>query len=551
MCKRARLVSLLLVAVFALGGCNKQPAQPAPIGGVPPGPAALDAATVAGAVVGNVAKVGKTAAGAVGAPVIILEENHAQRLGQLQLAVVLARLHEQYGLRDVVLEGYLDGGPEIGLGWWRDATEPMTDTQRQRVAVRLLAEGEISAVECAALALGDITVARGEMPQEYGRPLNDEAYAAPTSCLLKAALETLSPDESARAAELQGAAEDLEGDARAEKMGELIEYIISTDPWTEEMQGKLGELDPANVFGEGGFLDVLRQIRDGVKERGISLESEETQGLNDMIAFYEGRGRADDTMAGRAATVAKAGTSPVIVVNVGQAHTPGVCRALEVAGVGYAVVAPACLDEEAGAAELSMDQFALKGELKSVYTEGLASLLAPAFSEPAPNGRKPRPVLPEQWFQAKSELYALTDRVTRDLLGPPVLPGGGEPPFGYAPDDLTGRWVQIDPSRIEIVPLHDDTGEGRAVCFPVTLNPEDPLRRRDIWAKAWLGEEATSVDEEESLEHMLMQAIESLKGEDGTPDKVEDADGCIQISLDTVVGFAKTQPAARQTAPRV
>ena len=58
--------------------------------------------------VGTVESISK---GSKDAPIIIFEENHASRQIQLQIAVSLVRLYQNYGVRDFCLEGYLADSP--------------------------------------------------------------------------------------------------------------------------------------------------------------------------------------------------------------------------------------------------------------------------------------------------------------------------------------------------------------------------------------------------------------------------------------------------------
>src|SRR5580692_5306340 len=58
--------------------------------------------------VGSVTKLSGTSTN--GQFVVVLEENHALGAGQLEMALMLFRLHQDYQLRHVCLEGYSEGG---------------------------------------------------------------------------------------------------------------------------------------------------------------------------------------------------------------------------------------------------------------------------------------------------------------------------------------------------------------------------------------------------------------------------------------------------------
>ena len=140
-----------------------------------------------------------------------------------------------------------------------------------------------------------------------------------------------------------------------------------------------------------------------------------------------------------------------------------------------------------------------------------------------------------------------TKRIAGAVLGPPGPPGGGEPPFGFSDDHFRGRRVYIDPEEIRIVFDRRD-GEGKAVLFPAILDADDPEKRTQIWVKAGLGVAPIPSQERESVEEMLKEAFEGVKSEKDKEKRktAEDEGGRVQISFDTIAGFAETQQAAQQ-----
>lgn len=55
----------------------------------------------------EVGVVKSTSKGKNGVPIIVLEEIHSSRAGQIQHAIALVRLYAKFGLKDIALEGYL------------------------------------------------------------------------------------------------------------------------------------------------------------------------------------------------------------------------------------------------------------------------------------------------------------------------------------------------------------------------------------------------------------------------------------------------------------
>ena len=102
-----------------------------------------------------------------GVPVIALEEMHGSRVGQLQHAIALVRLHDSYGLKDIVLEGCLTERPDFDTSWFTRAVGENSPEARARVAVEFLKQGDISAVEFTKLVYPDVTVRQAESSETY------------------------------------------------------------------------------------------------------------------------------------------------------------------------------------------------------------------------------------------------------------------------------------------------------------------------------------------------------------------------------------------------
>src|SRR5258708_16391495 len=78
--------------------------------------------------------------GTVGAPVVVVEENHVSPAGQLEAAIALSRLHDQFALKHIVVEGYLKDAETIQRAAVSLRGSPL---ERARVAARLVGEGDI------------------------------------------------------------------------------------------------------------------------------------------------------------------------------------------------------------------------------------------------------------------------------------------------------------------------------------------------------------------------------------------------------------------------
>ena len=534
------LLFVIAVAILVLGCTTAQEdtAQaPAP---VTPQSSPADVGTIATDVADGVATVGDVDSGPGGSPVIVLEENHAQRIGQLQLAIVYSRLYERHDLRHIALEGHLDSAKPIDTQWWVEAAAPLDRGHRAEVAAALLSEGEISAAEFTKLVYEDVELVPIEDAAGYSVDISDDAAGAPFLCLITAAMESLSNAEERKAVAIQQEAEDLGGDAASEKIQEMVDYIISCDPWADEVNQKLDRIGEAKAFDLQELIDAMRDIQATVEERNVGVGPEDKQALEEAIRFYEARHAASDTMVANTAALAGRQSVSVVAMNIGTAHAAKVCRQLGEAGLAYAVLAPQDLRDDSDVGEITTEQFELKSRRLSVDAEGFTQLIVDAC--PPPSTKKPRPVLSEPWLQAKGELYLMADRITRNILG-------ADSRSDYADDALQGRWIHIDPDTIEVVPLDPNTGGGRAVLFPAVINPTDPDRRQEIWVKAWAGQGAASDRDSETVEELLQRLIDRLRSEetDETPDEPARA----QISTETFAGIAKTRAAAMKVPPKV
>src|ERR1017187_4121312 len=92
----SKLVPILFfVCLWGCSGCTTKAPSNA---GSSPTNSAESIAKVCSAGVGTVVD---SSQGGVGAPVIVLEERHNSRVGQVQHAITLVRLHDKYGMKDV------------------------------------------------------------------------------------------------------------------------------------------------------------------------------------------------------------------------------------------------------------------------------------------------------------------------------------------------------------------------------------------------------------------------------------------------------------------
>ena len=425
--------------------------------------------SMAVAVSSDVGTVNEVSAKGTGGAVVVLDEIHTSRAGQIEQAIILTRLYEDHGLREVALEAYLDDHPQLSASWF---TSKATIQARARVATQFLREGEISSAEFLVLVFADAQLRRTEKRAEHNVTASNESHAAPLVYLLKLGVKALSDnptshsDRIKRIERIGREFEELQESGSEEALGDkATEYqrlLIGADPWAVERFEQL--LDTSRAAQSlATKKKVARDINRRVKSKGVELTAQERQHMDEYLAFLDGRDRASTTMANSVLRLARALDAPPVAMVIGAGHTEDVLQALRDNNRPYACISPQSLDESFKNADqgglvgdLSLELFERKYERLSVFSSGLAKTLQEEF--PGEDKKKPEPVLAKHWFQAKGELYLLVDNVTQRLLGPTSsgggsggISGGGPRSHQLPPGEHAGKWIAIDTERIAVV----------------------------------------------------------------------------------------------------
>ena len=457
-------IKLALVLVLALSSVSCRDVQ-----------AVQQAESIARTASEGVGIIGKTARGARGAPILVLGERHDSRAGQIQHAITMVRLHDQFGLRHIALEGYLKEDPKITTDWFVEAAGGDLAAQRQ-VAVQLLQEGEISSAEFMALAFDDIELHPSEIGDEYYVSMGEEAANAPLVYLYKIAGRSVKPRHHQRIKELQDAIERAATDEeQAEGVRAFLDYLMSLDPWTEEQYEALLDDSPENLTAERR-LALVQKIDQRARQLSVDLEPAEKAAMQENLAFWKGRSGASDTMVGVATVLADRSGVTVVTMQVGAAHTDRIGKLLQAENRSYAVVTPQSFEQNEGDMPHGMYQRKDKG--LSVYMEGFMKTLEEAF--PADEQKKPKPVLNKPWAQANAEFRLLSHKLASRMLTlppnrpPPPPPQGPLSPGDAFPDGerFQGKWIYIDPRSVAIVPAQDDQDQ---YSFMITAETIDAL----------------------------------------------------------------------------
>lgn len=429
------------------------------------------------------------------APILLLDEVHNSRAVQIEHAIMLVRLYERYGLREIVLEGHLKTDPTLDTQWF-DRASGGNQLRKARVAAQLLKEGEIGGAEFLALVYGDVVISPSEVLHEYNVELSENDNTILMKYLMTMAemkggtvSGPLMEDLKAASGKLNSA--KASGDpakiepARAEltdRLDRVLRALASVDPWILSKYDELNKRQTKALWSLNRDTELARDIKRKTEQSGISLKPEDRKAMDSYLAFHEARANSSLTMAEVAISSAEKHKSPVALI-MGAAHTLDVAELLRRRGQTFATVRPLSLKEaHSSQGDISPEAYKRKQRQWSLFSEGISEVLVKEFG--ISNNKRPKPVLGQPWLQAKAELYLFIETVVESTLdsappsSPPVVPPGappGAPPGGppegsqnagstgnfYTPPfgPFIGMWVAVDRKRAKIV------GEGEKGKF--------------------------------------------------------------------------------------
>jgi hypothetical protein len=526
-----RIVSIgALVAVFyTVLGCGTA-AQAAPNVGAVAQTISIDAG-----IVGAKGTTGK------GSTVIVFEEDHGSISGQIEQALMLTRLRDKFGLRDIVLEGYSGGGLEASARKVREAMGKRSSSSVERIAATLVREGELSAAEFMAIAYPDVRIVKGESAggatsEEREQTFDFYMNSRPLLALIAIEHHALTGLEAERFLTTLKSLMPIDSQVKAESLIKLCEPVIQKDAWTRERNETLFSNGKSIVAIEDQIA-ATREVRTEAKKLPPNIATLATS-ADGFESFLEARRQASAQLVKSSVDLAAKGSSPVIALIIGAAHTAAVATMLADAKVPYAVIRP---DSLGSTQDVRLPGRAYDRKLRGLSTTGvLAGALEGAF--PDSTRHKPAPVLDQNWLSAKAELYGMVDDLTERLAKGGPAPagaaegGGTKPPsidtllVGMPDDSFRGSFIFIDRKRIK-----EQVENGRHVyIFPVVMNPGDSSRSKTVWVKtAFARDTSPAKGQTSKAEQALREAYDELQketsgGKDGVgkdPGKGKDGDG--------------------------
>jgi hypothetical protein len=449
---------------------------------------------IAGVVSAGVETVTQSSAGK-GAPIVLQAERHNSRVGQLQQAITLVRLYDKYGLRDIVLEGYLKERPDINTDWFTKVAGK-TPEERARVAVQFLRRGEISAAEFMKLVYTDITLHKAETGDNYN-------VEPPTKLAV----------------------------------ADYLIAISQVDPdWAEEKSKPYQNEEAFQKLSGEEKLSLAKEIKEYAEGKSVYVSTEAKQSMEAYINFMEKRMASNSSINDVITSVVNSRTPKVVVAIIGADHTYGMSLLLKNSDRPFAVLKPLYTPGREEHGDLTDAMYDRKNKRLPVFSQGLSALVLQQF----PSRKKPEPVISEDWFGAEAALYSSISRIAEHVLGPsspPGPPNGGKPPFGLSDSDFDNQWFKVTLAKAEYFPNQDD--RRRAMLIPVTFK-----RSGDVY---WIGVVLKRGEEDgQSVEAFITKMLQAVQAEGKTPEQAEDQTGRMQMTPKTFAVINKDKEVAKR-----
>lgn len=371
--------------------------------------------------------------GGPGRKVIVFEETHVSRAGQIEIALMLLRLYNKYDLRHVSLEGAMLDEVSLPPKWFHELSAvPTSKRAGHEIAVRMLKDGEINCGEFASLVMPDLQVKGNERAEEYNVELSDKASRAATAYLISIAEKALSDSQLQKVKQL----------LTEKKSEEATDLLFNSDPWIRTRYEKL--TSKTNITSTEESVKTLQEIEAKAKDIGANIDQENKSGLQEMINFFNTATKRSCTiMANTFAVSDQTGGQPVALI-VGAAHTQRIVELLKAGDASYVVISPDSLASGSDTGLLTTAAYKRKSKLKSVDRPGLIGALLDAR-------HKPGLVVGKEWFKSKSELGIGLYHLAAAAMG------GDQPPFNSAKAKLRGlKNVTFDLASARTLKKDDD-----------------------------------------------------------------------------------------------
>ncbi len=309
-------------------------------------------------------------------PIIyVFEERHDSVLGQIEIAIMLHRLYEQYELRHIGLEGHMADEEPLDFSWAHEEPYYQPDqpiTSREDVFAQTLQEGEISSAELIGLVYYDTVVNGIDDPDLYAFDPPEAAWDAPDFYLYYIALAGMS--ETNRTA--------WQALYDAEQYTAAFEFAIGNDEFASEMWGNLS--DPINIVSAEDWLIALDELRAQAETVEADLTDEDAANLDAMGEYFEHVSQRSEAMVSAMLDLAASYSEAPLAMTIGALHTDRVIELLTEAGASFAVIRPLSLAEGDSAGLLTAESYQRKQQGLSVAPDGWLGSFLDGRKKPSP-----------------------------------------------------------------------------------------------------------------------------------------------------------------------
>jgi len=421
---------------------------------------------IADKIAAGVGKVTKVVEGDPKRVIFVFEELHDSKLGQVEIAIMLNRLYEDYGLKHIGLEGYLVDQPPLDLAWAHRKPSfqaKQNITTREDVIAQQLEDGEISNAEMMGLVYADVVIDGIEDAKLYAVPVPpSEVYASFQMELYAAAIAHLN--------DAQYSAWKALDDQK--KVDEAFDFAVKTDPYASQIWARY--TDPINVPSMDELVSMVESVKAEAQKpevrARVNIRAQHDTNIETLLAFFKVHAERSSVIPANMLKVAAANPGAPLAMIFGAAHSPRVVEQFTKAGVSFAIVRPQSLAEGSRAGWLSSQAIARKRLGQSAALPGqLGAILS--------GSKKYEPVADKTWFKQQQAIreiaaaaatrglelqkegktstdlrngisQAVKDKVAElnpplkiTLPAPMVKEGRVEIPFGF--EDPAGKWKTL------------------------------------------------------------------------------------------------------------
>jgi hypothetical protein len=435
---------------------------------------------------------------------VIFEESHSSPACQTEVAVMLNRLYERHGLRQIGIEGYFAANGNLSTAWLKPSLSLGQGVrENESVLIQRLADGEINSAELMTLIYPDVRVSGLEDASEYSFEPPPDATKAPLIVLARIASASMSPSQNDTANDL----------IQKNQTRQALEFMISTNEWTKTYYAKIQA--PTPITPED-WRKYLEEIGEKALETGADVTPQDFENLHALWQFYDMVSKRSETMSKNTLALAQRFPNAPIAITVGVAHTPEIEANLGGKALPYTVIRCASFSNQPSNGDLHDEALQRKMDNQSVDPAGQLEALL--------DGRKkPSPVIEERWFQ---EGVYVRDVIVQLAL---AAAANAAPPFASALAGLSNEARQI-------VDQNSIKKDGTDVIFSVALKDKNGAPRT-IWIRARADKDRAEMLGK-SVEASLMQALRDILSQEKPNNEAQEPSPSnpqrIRISADVV-----------------